>query len=245
MKRRISYIVCATPRSGSGLLCEALGRTGFAGMPDEFFLEKVEERYSKIWGTTTFDEYLEKIVAKRSTSNEVFGLKLMPKQIRYLRSQLFLKDPEMKKVKIHHMLSSLFPNLHYIWLTRRDKVRQAVSFYKARETGAYQYMEYPPLSLKSEEFNLRKINRLVHNLSRQDKYWGIYFKTIHTSPLIVTYEDHLEQNLEVTVRHIINNYLGVKMPDSLIIWTAFRKQSDEHTEKFVNMYNNALQGEKL
>src|SRR3954465_5603909 len=32
-----SYLVCATQRSGSTLLCEALKSTGVAGRPEEFF----------------------------------------------------------------------------------------------------------------------------------------------------------------------------------------------------------------
>src|ERR671917_2614911 len=34
---RVSYLVCATPRSGSTLLCEALSGTGLAGRPAEYF----------------------------------------------------------------------------------------------------------------------------------------------------------------------------------------------------------------
>ncbi|MCP4417029.1 MAG: hypothetical protein GY805_10425 [Chloroflexi bacterium] len=33
----ISYLICATPRSGSTLLCEALRNTNLAGNPDEYF----------------------------------------------------------------------------------------------------------------------------------------------------------------------------------------------------------------
>ncbi len=33
----LSYLICATPRSGSTLLCDALGRTGIAGRPAEHF----------------------------------------------------------------------------------------------------------------------------------------------------------------------------------------------------------------
>ena len=32
-----SYLICATPRSGSTLLCDALERTGIAGRPAEHF----------------------------------------------------------------------------------------------------------------------------------------------------------------------------------------------------------------
>ena len=32
-----SYLVCATPRSGSTLLCHLLSQTGLAGRPEEYF----------------------------------------------------------------------------------------------------------------------------------------------------------------------------------------------------------------
>ena len=32
-----SYLICATPRSGSTLLCEALKGTEVAGVPEEYF----------------------------------------------------------------------------------------------------------------------------------------------------------------------------------------------------------------
>ena len=32
-----SYLVCATPRSGSTLVCQALKATGVAGNPEEYF----------------------------------------------------------------------------------------------------------------------------------------------------------------------------------------------------------------
>ena len=36
-KPEVSYLICATPRSGSTLLCEALAATGVAGRPAEYF----------------------------------------------------------------------------------------------------------------------------------------------------------------------------------------------------------------
>ena len=37
MKPMLSYLVCATQRSGSTLLCELLRATEVAGVPDEYF----------------------------------------------------------------------------------------------------------------------------------------------------------------------------------------------------------------
>jgi LPS sulfotransferase NodH len=37
-----SYVVCATPRSGSTLLCRTLAELGVAGVPEEYFEARVE-----------------------------------------------------------------------------------------------------------------------------------------------------------------------------------------------------------
>ncbi len=37
MQPQRSYLVCATPRSGSTLVCHALEETGVAGRPEEYF----------------------------------------------------------------------------------------------------------------------------------------------------------------------------------------------------------------
>ena len=37
MQLLCSYLICATPHSGSTLLCEALKNTGSAGWPEEYF----------------------------------------------------------------------------------------------------------------------------------------------------------------------------------------------------------------
>src|ERR1051325_9044196 len=37
MSPMLSYLVCATPRSGSTLLCHLLDETGIAGHPEEYF----------------------------------------------------------------------------------------------------------------------------------------------------------------------------------------------------------------
>jgi len=55
----ISNMICATPRSGSTLLCEALRNTGLAGNPDEYFHF---DRWSEKWGMSSEEDYLEMIL---------------------------------------------------------------------------------------------------------------------------------------------------------------------------------------
>ena len=53
-----SYLICATPRSGSSLLCEALRNNGLAGNPDEYFGPMHVKRWNEHWQTQSEIEYL-------------------------------------------------------------------------------------------------------------------------------------------------------------------------------------------
>ncbi len=46
---RDSYIICATPRTGSTFLCDLLAATGVAGAPDSFFMRDVDPVWAEDW----------------------------------------------------------------------------------------------------------------------------------------------------------------------------------------------------
>src|ERR1041384_2279142 len=81
MKPKISYVICAVQRSGSFLLCEALNNTGLAGVPEEYFLNNEEGWEDGTWarqhGVKTRPDYLNLVFEKGTTSNGVFGAKVM------------------------------------------------------------------------------------------------------------------------------------------------------------------------
>ena len=236
MKPRTSFIVCATHRSGSGLLCDALGRTGLAGKPDEFFSPKVEKKYAKKWKTTTYSDYINKLIEESTSENGVFGAKMMWTHVGYFQKK-FSEIPKYANLETQDLMDAIFPNLHYIWARRRDKVRQAVSFWKAQETG--RFISYQERSPKVPKFNFKKINYLVHELKKMEQYWENYFKANGISPFIVIYEDDLEYEYKKVVKEVLA-YLSIIMPDDLVFKTKFKKQSDRLSETFVRLYHEEL-----
>src|SRR5438093_9935154 len=87
MRPSSSYIVCATPRSGSTLLCEYLMLTGVAGYPSEWFLPQGHVLAADMFGVqATFESpgYFEELLSKASTPNGVFGVKMMWPQMQQL-----------------------------------------------------------------------------------------------------------------------------------------------------------------
>jgi hypothetical protein len=46
---KVSYLVCASPRSGTELLCRGLAATGVAGCPREYFLAEDPAKLPDYW----------------------------------------------------------------------------------------------------------------------------------------------------------------------------------------------------
>ncbi len=154
----ISYLVCATQRSGSTLLCELLKGTEVAGVPDEFFealrttgLRRQPRQYFEDPAVADLAERLAPIdtgrpeqpgefegwfryALQRGTSrNGVFGSKMMWNYFDDFRARV-AELPEMGALAFNEALDQIFPRLRIIFVRRRDKVSQAVSLWKALQT---------------------------------------------------------------------------------------------------------------
>src|SRR5580704_10381315 len=51
-----SYLICATPRTGSSLLCGLLQSTGVAGRPESYFRQPDERSWASQWGLARSDD---------------------------------------------------------------------------------------------------------------------------------------------------------------------------------------------
>src|SRR5579862_3634810 len=132
-----AYVICTAPRTGSSLLAEALASTGRAGRPKEYFdiYKQNERNWMKRFGIQREKDYLEKVIAAGTTPNGVFGMKLHWHQIPALASK-FAAAAESKaapagEIALDELLQDRFPAVHYLWLLRRNKLAQGISYYRA------------------------------------------------------------------------------------------------------------------
>ncbi|HEX7161028.1 MAG TPA: Stf0 family sulfotransferase [Trebonia sp.] len=79
-----SYLICATPRTGSSLLCGLLDSTGVAGHPESWFRRQDEREFAVGWGiadpsdgTFSYADYFRAAAAAGSTPNGVFAARIM------------------------------------------------------------------------------------------------------------------------------------------------------------------------
>ena len=233
---RLSYLVCAVPRSGSYLLCEGLRNTGVAGWPTEYFSSGYRGYWSPRWGTPDFVDYMDRAVAEATTPNGVCGVKAHASQFDYFAREAsgLLPVPHAMRPEL---LERWLPDLRYIRLRRRDKVRQAVSYVKAIQSKIWWDADAPPAPYDAPRpdavrFDYLLIEASMSRMAEEDDRWTRYFATIGLDPLTLDYED-ITEDPDGAVRTVLE-YLDVELPDEYIHPRfTFRRQADERTEQWV------------
>jgi len=236
MQPHTSYLVCGTPRSGSSLLCEALTNTGIAGRPEEYFQPANEIIWKERWGTSTCAEYLSRAIAQCTTPNGVFGVKMMWGYFdHFLHTVHQMPDYKKRKMPVHSMLQAIFPNLHYIWIKRRDTVRQAVSQAKAIQTKQWVVRGENSRPARKPEFSFMQIDFMVQEIQVHNAAWRRFFTEHHIQPLVIVYEDFVSR-YEETVREALQ-HLGLPGTEALAVApVSMKKQADEQSEQWVQHY---------
>ncbi|MGE5222014.1 MAG: Stf0 family sulfotransferase [Omnitrophica WOR_2 bacterium] len=238
MKPRISYVICAVQRSGSFLLCEALKNTGLAGNPEEYFLngEGWEDGgWARQHGVTSRADYLNLVLEKGATANGVFGTKIMWNYF-HLMIKSLRELPGYREMDSGQLMVSLFPNLHYIWIIRRDKVRQAVSWAKAGQTDIYAWAKgETPVPRQEPTFDFTFIDLLYGLILEGEAGWRNFFEECGVQPFTVVYEELVEA-YEQTALQILE-YLNVPFLENLVFGERrLQKQADAVNEAWVEKY---------
>jgi LPS sulfotransferase NodH len=216
----VSYVVCALPRSGSSLLCELLFGTGRAGAPGEYFDAAMMKRFRRRWGTESFDDYLRSLLAKKTGPNGTFGFKAH-------FFQLIEAFPGLS-------LEAAFPRLRHVYITREDRLRQAISWARAVQTHRWSseqevHAEHP------EVFRRDQIDRLIAGITERERRWEALFADRGADPLRITYEE-LVARPEETVAAVLG-HIGVDDPGSVeVVAPTLRRQADGLTEQWVSRY---------
>ena len=244
MSEPTSYLILATPRSGSTLLGQGLQASGLAGEPKEFFGHKMQF-WMERWRTPTLPAYAARLRQARATSNGVFGAKLLYQQLLHLESTA-RKDPELADLPLPDILNRLFPSLHCVWVTREDKVRQAISWFKARQTGIWGQdqgrsgaklgrawrLGDEPLEPGELAFDYDGIAALKRQAEAEDAAIAQFLAESGMTPFRVIYEEFSPRH-EETVLALLR-WLGVTPPSDLTVPKPRTvKLADDRTDEWV------------
>ena len=239
MRPRKSYFICSTVRSGSTLLSQLLADSGIAGNPQEHFYHNIAPDKPAGDVIADYRAYLDQVLDADTTANGVFGSKVgggcWHDFARRLRSIDGFSDLRLKDV-----LESVFPDLHYLHLTRRNKVRQAVSHWMAIETG--RWSSYDAVSNSAPEYNFAAIDHLLQELIFREAVWAEYFAENEIRPYVITYED-FAQDPPAVVKGILA-FLKIACPaDFEIPAPGFQRLSNALTDDWVERFRREKQSD--
>jgi trehalose 2-sulfotransferase len=216
---RTTYAVCALPRSGSSLLCELLFSTGRAGAPAEYFDAQLMKQFCRRWDVTGFDEYLRELLARKTGPNGAFGFK----------AHFF----QLAEAFPGSRIDTAFPGLRHVYITRRDRLRQAISWSRALQSNKWA-SDHEVEQEHPVAFRRAQIDNLIAGIAERERRWEDFFARSSARPLRLAYEDLVvspQDTVVATLRHI-----GVDHEQLSIGTPALRRQADEVTEEWVSRY---------
>jgi trehalose 2-sulfotransferase len=236
----ISYLVCATQRSGSTLLCELLRATEVAGVPDEYFESlrgtgqprqprqyfedlSVQDIAERLTPTAPgrpeqpgeFEQWFRYVLQRGTTPNGVFGAKMMWNYLDEFKLRM-AELPGLSDLSFNKALDAVFPRLKIIFIRRRDKVAQAVSLWKAIQTQQW-HTESESASEEADsdeasnvEYDYGAIEYLLNDLHRWDAHWEDWFHATGRDPIRIFY-DEFTVSRAATIGRVLDA-LGVDPP---------------------------------
>lgn len=255
-----AYIVCATPRSGSTLLCEMLAATGRAGnplehfevlrhsslprQPREYFLEAdaapVRERLPPLEqgapSTELAPHWWSRVLAEGLSANGVWGGKLMWGHVQDFVMRARELDG-LTNADLETVLRKLLGDPCLIHVAREDHVAQAVSLWRAVQTQAWrsgggQADDSERDADDRARYDFLAIDHLVDQLQTQDEAWRSWFRSSRFEPLGLSYED-VERDPGAAVAGILR---ALGLPDEDLPVPPTARQRDARSEQWAARY---------
>jgi trehalose 2-sulfotransferase len=235
MKPAISYIIASTQRSGTHLLCSILRSTGVAGWPEEFFLSKPGETWEKRWNSPSRDAYIQRVLQENTGANGVFGAVVMWSYFEQMLEMLQeLRDD--KKSTAPQLLAELFNQPKYVWLRRKDRVEQAISWEMACQTGIWaRRAGVSPQPDATPKFDFKIIDEWCNRIATHEASWANYFRESQIEPLVLYYEDVVACHRTAVER--VLRFLALPLPQEMEIPApAIEKQANEISTQWAVAY---------
>jgi trehalose 2-sulfotransferase len=212
------YCICFSLRSGSTLLCEDLTQWSL-GSPTEFF-QLVGD---PVEGVSVADYVFETVAA---TPGSYFGFKITWDQAFTLTERLRAEGEKDATLD----LRSIFPGLRSIHVVRSDKVAQAVSIWRAVNSGAWHWPVGQTIDKGTPQYDFEAIRGYLVQAVAEDWLWRSHFTRLSISHMQVPYELYIERRLK-TLR-TVTGFLGAKPARARLV-DRLHVMRDEWSEEIV------------
>jgi len=240
-----AVLVCTTPRSGSWLLSDLLERTGRIGMAQEYFHFNYVSALAREYGLASqaiTSEYISEITRRAHAEGQIFSSKLHWLQINQLVDALRIIHPALAAAKrtAPELIDASLPGARYLYLTRRDKARQAISLFRALRTEVWWERAGQPEPRKHRQDETEPIpdylaiRWLEDDLAWQDAQWHQYFEVFGLPAFRVVYEELCAEPGHVVTATL--DWLGLEATAALDGPRRLRRQAGVETDTALAEY---------
>jgi LPS sulfotransferase NodH len=217
-----------------------------AGNPDEWlYAEPCPEKLYDKYSCTEPIELQEAIWKRGLGANGVFGIKIGFSQPNHDRTIKLLRQfPDCSDISFDaaQVINAAFSNCRHIWITRRNKVRLAVSWWKAIKTGEF-HRENGTLPNKKDirgEYLFEAIDHLYCEASMREAGLQEFFSSTGIIPHTVVYEDFIA-DVSSTLISILD-YLKIPIPEDMgLSKNNLEKLADDLSEEWIERYREEKQ----
>ncbi|MCE7997849.1 MAG: Stf0 sulfotransferase [Rhodobiaceae bacterium] len=226
------------------MLCDLMSGTGVLGRPASFYRpESIPDRAAQLGinhepGSEEFERpYLAAIRKEGSDATGTFGLRLMWETIEDLRDRLSPLFPDQQNDA--DLFECAFGHPLYIHLVREDKVAQAVSLVRAKQSGQWHLasdgtvrqgaMDPSPIT-----YDVQAIEQEIASLSSDDAAWEKWFAAQRLSPVQVTYEELA--NSPAAVIAALLRALGCDPTIAQSVAPLTSKMADDESRQWADRY---------
>ena len=241
-----SYLICATPRTGSTLLRGLMASTKVAGHPESYFRKPDEQLWAARWdivgssdGVFEYSEFVRAALAAGRTENGVFAARIMWGTLDYLVDRLRTVYPAPAGGDLD-LLNQAFGETGFIYLHRDDVLAQAVSWHRAEQTNVWHETDHEESKQPEQEprFDFDQISKLMQMIEEHNSAWRTWFASVGIQPHIVRYEDLDAEPVDVACE--ILDFLGLRLPPECLIKTRQRRLADELNAQWIDRYRAVL-----
>ncbi|SCG61619.1 Stf0 family sulfotransferase [Micromonospora inositola] len=240
-----SYFICATPRTGSSLLCGLLASTGVAGRPEAYFRVPDEPLWAGRWGLPAggwgYGDFVAAALAAGRTGNGVFGAKLMWGTLDRVVEGLAAVHPELAGAD-DALLRRAFGRTAFVHLRRDDVLTQAVSWLRAEQTDLW-YVGCPDANGAAPWYDGEGIDELIRTIETHQAAWEEWFAAYDVTPHRVRYEDLAGDPTGVTRK--VLGFLGLGLPAGATIRPRHQRQADALNAEWVARHRAGSTGWRM
>jgi LPS sulfotransferase NodH len=214
------YCICFSIRSGSSVLCEDLTQLGLGAPMEQFQFPDYPVLEGPLW---------QHLIRLSAWAGDFFGFKISWYQATELTSRLHAEGHG----SVEFDLRNVFPDLRHIWMYRRDKIGQAVSAWRAQRSGNWHWQVHTNVDAGRPQYDFEAIRTQFLQLIAEDWLWQFHFEQLQIAPLVVCYEDYINDRVGHLQR--IGDYLGVRVSPSPLE-DRLRVMRDDWTEEIVERF---------